>query len=196
MTGWRRPKGEPRKCKRCGMSFQRKCGNQRYCQACEQPRRQEYASQYSRQYYAQNALKIKTRSKRWRMENPDLVRQYSLNHARKMSKSVRRGVIGHYSKGTFTCMCCGESEFDFLAIDHIAGNANRTSKEQGLPRAGTRFYKWLFKNHLPDGYETLCANCNLSKQKRGICIHKVKGPTAVHDFATSKTRRNPLNLAN
>jgi hypothetical protein len=175
LTVRRPPKGGPRECKRCGVSFQRKCGNQKYCEACKRLRRQEYASQYGRQYYAQNALRIKARTKTWRVANPDLVRYYSRNHARKMSKIVRREVIGYYSKGTFACMCCGESEFDFLAIDHVSGNANRISKEQGLPRAGNHFYKWLFKNNFPDGYETLCANCNLSKEKHGICVHKTNG---------------------
>jgi hypothetical protein len=174
LTGGRPPKGGPKECKRCGALFQRRCGNQRYCEACRQPRRQEYASQYGRQYYAWNALKIKTNSKRWRVENRARARYHSLNHARKMSKIVRRKVIGYYSKGTFACMCCGESEVDFLAIDHVTGNANRASKEQGLPRAGTSFYRWLFTNDFPDGYETLCANCNLSKQKHGFCIHKAK----------------------
>ena len=173
LTGGRRPNGGPRECKRCGEMFQRTWGNQRYCEACKESKRHEYMRSYNRLYYSRNASKIKADSKRWGIENPERARRLKLKYANKMSRFVRREVIGHYSKGTFGCTCCGESEFDFLAIDHVAGDANRTSKEQGLPRAGTPLYMWLFRNGFPRGYQTLCANCNLSKQKHGDCVHKL-----------------------
>lgn len=72
------------------------------------------------------------------------------------------------------CVCCGEDELDFLVIDHINDNGAEHRKEVNL----RVIYRWLWKNNLPEGFQVLCANCNLSKQIRrsydglGYCIHQ------------------------
>lgn len=81
-------------------------------------------------------------------------------------------VFGHY--GT-ACTCCGEREPMFLVIDHINGGGTKHRKEVG---AGTRFYQWLIKNGLPDGYQVHCASCNHGRRMNGgVCPHKQQGVT-------------------
>jgi len=65
------------------------------------------------------------------------------------------------------CNCCGESRLPFLNIDHINGGGKKHVKE-----IGGELYRWLKKNNFPDGFQILCANCNLGKYKNGICPHK------------------------
>ncbi len=171
MRANRPPKGGPRECKRCGGLFQRKCGNQRYCELCRRPARREYNWWYGKMYYVRNTEKIKAASRRTALKNPELYRSFSREHTNRKNRMVRTQVIGHYSNGTFVCLCCGQSERDFLTIDHINGNGNEMSRERGIPRAGPRLYMWLFRNRFPEGYQIVCMNCNMSKAKHGACVH-------------------------
>ena len=66
------------------------------------------------------------------------------------------------------CNCCGETEQDFLCVDHIDNDGNLHRK-----LVKTNIYQWLKKNNFPkDNFQLLCADCNLSKSKNGECIHK------------------------
>jgi hypothetical protein len=70
------------------------------------------------------------------------------------------------------CACCGESQIDFLTIDHINNDGAAHKKEHG-----TRFhlYAWLKRNNYPkDNFQLLCYNCNCAKGKLGYCPHNKK----------------------
>lgn len=69
-------------------------------------------------------------------------------------------VFEHY--GT-SCLFCGESEPLFLTIDHINGGGNKEKKELGI--YGDDFYEWLLQRNFPEGYQTLCMNCNQGKER-------------------------------
>ena len=78
----------------------------------------------------------------------------------------RNLVFDHYGR---TCICCGESEFRFLTIDHI-NNDGATHRKA----IGGNLYSWLIKNQFPDGFQVLCFNCNHGKHLNGgICPHQV-----------------------
>jgi hypothetical protein len=87
----------------------------------------------------------------------------------KRHREKRDAVLNHY--GT-TCACCPESERAFLTIDHVNGGGNKHRKE-----IGRNFTEWLFKNNFPEGYQTLCFNCNVAKHLLGTCPHQNMGPT-------------------
>ncbi len=96
--------------------------------------------------------------------------------ARKTAKLLVQ-IFDYYSGGANRCACCGEQERDFLTLDHVAGNSNKTSVALGIPRAGANLYFWLARNSFPHGYQILCMNCNMSKGKHGgICAHKRISP--------------------
>lgn len=81
----------------------------------------------------------------------------------------RKQILRHYSWGHPLCSCCGEANLALLSIDHINGGGSRHFKQVGW---GTRFYKWVFKNNFPDGFQVLCFNCNLAKGFYGYCPHR------------------------
>lgn len=58
----------------------------------------------------------------------------------------------------------------FLSIDHINGGGSKHTKS--LNRRGVTFYLWLIKQGFPDGYQTLCYNCNFAKGHFGVCPHQ------------------------
>lgn len=80
---------------------------------------------------------------------------------------IKRTVLTHYG---LSCVCCGEQETRFLTIDHKEGDGaeHRRVSKCG---SGTTFYAWLIRNKFPEGYQTLCLNCNLAKGKNGTCPH-------------------------
>ncbi len=102
-------------------------------------------------------------NKKWAKENPDYYRSYAKEYARKK----RREAIDHYGA---VCVCCGESHYEFLCIDHINGGGNKHRKEIG---EGNNLPRWLIKNKFPSNFQILCANCNQAKGANGICPHKI-----------------------
>lgn len=95
--------------------------------------------------------------------------------AKKHNDKVRFDVINHYSNGTNKCICCGESIFKFLTIDHINNNGAEERRKLFKNRimGGSKFYHWLKKNNYPEGYQVMCWNCNCGKRmNNGICPHK------------------------
>ncbi len=76
-----------------------------------------------------------------------------------------------------SCACCGESQSDFLAIDHVENNGADHRRELAGKRyksmTGVHMYRWLKKNEFPDGFQVLCHNCNFSKHLNGgKCVHE------------------------
>lgn len=82
----------------------------------------------------------------------------------KRNKDMRKKVLDHYGR---ICKCCGESTEEFLAIDHINGRGTEHTK-----RIGSRLYSWLVKSNFPEGFQTLCHNCNSAKGYYGECPHE------------------------
>ena len=101
-------------------------------------------------------------------------RKYNLRNL--LSKKHRKQRVMDYYGGR--CACCGESGLSFLTIDHIAENGAEHRKQiapnhQGKGLSGDLFYRWLEKNNYPDGFQTLCYNCNIGKHRNGgICPHQ------------------------
>jgi hypothetical protein len=80
----------------------------------------------------------------------------------------RAAAIEHYGG---KCMCCGETEPCFLAIDHTDGDGNTHRKE--INKYGSTFFKWLVDNDFPEGFQVLCHNCNMGKHiNGGTCPHQ------------------------
>ena len=72
------------------------------------------------------------------------------------------------------CVCCGESRFEFLSIDHVRGNGSRQRREAiGKGHLnGSAFYRWLKRNGWPkEEFRLLCYNCNLALGLYGRCPH-------------------------
>jgi hypothetical protein len=87
-------------------------------------------------------------------------------YAKIYGRSLKQSTLDHYGN---ECSCCGETRFEFLSIDHINGGGNLHRKEVG---EGTSFYLWLKRNNYPEGFQTLCMNCNFSRGSYGYCPHE------------------------
>lgn len=69
------------------------------------------------------------------------------------------------------CVCCGERERAFLAIDHVHGGGNKERT-----RATDGYHQRVLKE-IEDGtdkYQILCHNCNMAKGFYGHCPHELR----------------------
>ena len=82
--------------------------------------------------------------------------------ATRYREQLRMKVLGHYSNGAMKCAHCGEADLDVLCLDHINGGGSQQRRELGKP-GGRSFYLWVIANSYPEGFQVLCANCNIRK---------------------------------
>ena len=133
---------------------------------------------YRKEYYQKNKKQKIEYTKKYTIENYEKIKEYQKSYKpiknkarREQNFKNRKFVIQHYSNKTNKCACCGESEYKFLAIDHIAG---RRSLGQDRTVGSHRLVTWIIKNNYPEGFQILCHNCNFGKGRLGVCPHKRK----------------------
>lgn len=105
-------------------------------------------------------------AKRWAQEHKGKKAMYLLEYRRQ----IKARVLAHYSDSDIPhCLFCGITDIDVLCLDHIDNDAlARGHRHKG----GANFYFRLEQSSYPDGYQTLCANCNLKKEliRRRGCV--------------------------
>lgn len=123
-----------------------------------------------RERYWKNPEKVIAQVKKYRTENRDKI----LLKKKKEFRDYRFNVLTYYSKGIPKCNNCGINEIPFLHIDHIYG---RKAMGHSRNQSTVGFYRELHKKH-PEGYQVLCANCNIMKEIRSHKNHS-KNPLAI-----------------
>ena len=127
----------------------------------------EYNRNYQKKWNKANPGRYKARRQRERA-NPKtkLVKET-------WYKMMRRRVLEHYGGTPPTCQCCGESEYEFLTLEHLNGGGTKHRMEAGPSAVCPQIVRLGF----PDGYSVLCYNCNCGKQhNKGVCPHKMICP--------------------
>lgn len=130
------------------------------CSSCKQN-----AKSYAHKYNHKNRSHIIKMGNLWRRNN---IERVAINRA-KTNKKLKDSVFAAY--GGYRCACCGETEEQFMSIDHINGGGAAHRKEIRRPN----IYSWLCKHNFPEGFQVLCFNCNFAKGHFGMCPHKRKG---------------------
>lgn len=141
-------------------------GGSRICTKCNQFKPLEAFSKDRRRpdgYYpfcneCNNSLR-----REYRRSNTEAVRAVE----KKYKVKRRRSVLDHYGG---KCACCGESHYEFLAIDHVNGGGLKHRKS--LKHQSTCMAAWLIRNGLPEGFRVLCHNCNNARGFYGYCPHE------------------------
>ena len=110
-----------------------------------------------------------TKEEYWRNRSTYLAtsrRYHHSEHGRNVVKAwwqkQKTIVLTHYGGGVLACVKCGYSDIRALSIDHIDGGGTQLSKLSGRP--GSKLYRWLINSDFPEGYQTLCMNCQWVKR--------------------------------
>lgn len=101
-------------------------------------------------------------------ERPVLARTLDLRaYGKARNHEFKLRVFNAY--GGVQCACCGESNHEYLTLDHVNNDGAAHRKELN----GKPIYHWLCRNGFPPGFQVLCMNCNRSKHDYGgVCWHK------------------------
>lgn len=128
----------------------KRAGHHTVCKECvKQDRRERYAA---------DPAKYNLRAKEYYENNKEKFFEYA--------RARRRKAIAAYGGA---CVCCGETNREFLTFDHIDGwgAAHRATVGEGA----TVIVNWIIKNNYPDTIRLLCWNCNCSRGIYGYCPH-------------------------
>ena len=118
----------------------------------------EKRAEYNRKRYFEKKQDIVWYTKE--LERKKIARKIYHNEKGRESALRRKlKIIEYYGPD---CKCCGISDQEFLAVDHINGGGNEHRRKMGI-KGGRHFYDWLFKNDFPEGFQILCHNCNFAK---------------------------------
>ena len=132
---------------------------------------------YKKEYYRANPEKRSAVWKKWYETNKEKAKEISRASYQKRReeaklqmnkryKELRNIVLNHYGG---VCDCCGESNYEFLALDHINGGGGKHAKEVG---GGSKMIRWIIKNNYPPIFRVLCHNCNMALGSYGFCPHE------------------------
>lgn len=129
----------------------------------------------TRAYKERNPEKVRARASSYYLKNRDVISA----RQRAVRRANRKKVIDAYGG---KCACCGEAETAFLTIDHVNDDGAQHRRE--LPQL--KLYVWLIAQGFPEGFQILCANCNMAKGIEGMCPHQGVLPDFVPKRAPRK----------
>ncbi len=132
------------------------CGLQSWCKECNRVK--------NLTHYSENKTTERARRKKWYDANRPRVAA----RCKKYIQRLRLQVLTAYGG---KCVCCGEDNNEFLAIDHPENDGRIDRVERGL--TGRQMYLHLIRADFPkDRYRILCHNCNMARALYGYCPHE------------------------
>lgn len=158
-----------KKCSRCQTSFpteeftihkRNADGRSHYCKSCN--------AYWGKNYRLNNVEKYKEMQKQSHLKR----REERLKNMKDYLSKLKDHIYNLYGN---KCDCCGETNREFFAIDHIHGGGTKERKRIGTRGVLTMAYRDGFEKQ---NYRLLCHNCNMSLGFFGYCPHhpEVKRP--------------------
>jgi hypothetical protein len=101
----------------------------------------------------------KERIKLWRTRHPGIEKE--------RKHLLRIKILTHYGGGKLSCIRCGFNDIRALSLDHINGRemSDITARIKGIKiEKNLECYRRLIRENYPEGYQTLCMNCQWIKR--------------------------------
>ena len=138
------------------------------------PKHQERINELSRQWHQRNRDKVRQKHARYYEQNQDRLRAQNnqwkranrahvAEYGREWGFSLKAEVLTHYGNGKLACVSCGFADIRALSIDHINNDGAKHRREDKLI-GGRGIYRWLKEQGYPEGFQTLCMNCQWIKR--------------------------------
>jgi len=139
---------------------------------------------YNQRYYQEHKEellpKIRERVRGWQKDNKEHRNEQQREYRKQDAAPWRAATKRYRAKLKIEavaayggqCQCCGETELEFLTLDHVHGGGARHRRETKNSPG------WLVakKEGYPPKYRLLCWNCNSSAFRGGgICVHQRRG---------------------
>jgi len=148
----------------------------------------ELITEYKHEWYTNNKNEILKNRKEYYRKNYNSIKEYMHGYFIEKYSDVDEKIkmldackaYRHKLKSSVImklggrCNCCGESEQEFLTVDHIHENGGVHRRQlRSLGKSGMAVYRIVRDAENTSDYQLLCWNCNISKHYGGgICRHK------------------------
>jgi len=109
-----------------------------------------------RLYYQNHRERLRKASLLRQHSHPEVVKAYQHKKTRKFKEKV----LTYYGNGKCAYVKCGFDDIRALSIDHKMGGGVAHYKSM----KARNIYRWLANNDYPEGYQTLCMNCQWIKR--------------------------------
>jgi 5-methylcytosine-specific restriction endonuclease McrA len=120
---------------------------------------------YSKDYYLktrEQTIEKRRIFRRTHKEQINLQQKQWYKNNKEKRELIKREVLTHYGNGKLACVKCGFDDLRALTLDHIVPVGDNKHRVTGM-----MFYPKLLKLGFPEGYQTLCANCQMIKMFEG-----------------------------
>lgn len=133
----------------------------------------QYQKEYLKKYYIIKKEELQIKRKKWREKNKEKLKIKQKEYQERKKEEIKiksklhrdkikLEVLKYYSENEIpNCKMCGENHNEFLEIDHIKGGGRE--HKRNINRS--TLHIWLKKNNYPIGYQILCSNCNIKKER-------------------------------
>ncbi len=107
---------------------------------------------------------------KWRRLNPERFKEAVRKRAPKLREKHRLlkvEVLTRYGNGRLACIGCGFGDIRALSLDHIYGREmnDKTARKKGKKiEAFAHLCRRLKEEGYPEGFQTLCMNCQWIKR--------------------------------
>lgn len=153
----------------------RRTGRGNICKPCTNERNRRYRAEnpekvkdQHRDWYLRNTDHMIDKVRKWREMNREKVRESARLSMARQRKTARAAILEAYGG---QCVCCGESEPSFLALDHVNNDGYERRKVTG--NSSHVVYRDAMRRGFPPDYQLLCHNCNMGKSLNGgTCPHQ------------------------
>ncbi len=113
--------------------------------------------EYNRKYRLEHKEQLKTYFREYHRKHRDRLEASS----KRSRDKLKREILIHYGNDKLACVKCSFGDIRALSLDHIVASGG---KRQNPRSSGYSFYVTLKRRGFPDGYQTLCLNCQGIKQ--------------------------------
>jgi hypothetical protein len=130
--------------------------------------------EYQHEWYLNHRAESIIRTKLWSQSHSEHVKEYHYKWNKIRGKIVsvishlklKREVLAHYNPDSIVrCSKCNFSDIRALCLDHVDNDGKWHRRENNIAKkGGTLFYRQLKMAGYPEGYQTLCFNCNQIKE--------------------------------
>jgi len=119
--------------------------------------------EYNRNYRQKHNEELKSYFANYYKNRRD--RLVHLSQGAKSRLKLKKEILTYYGNGSCACVLCGFSDIRALTLDHKSGDGHHRSEEKvGNKTSGYYWYVQLKHAGYPEGYQTLCSNCQRIKQ--------------------------------
>jgi hypothetical protein len=107
-------------------------------------------------------------------QDPELAKKKLRDHAKARHTRDRKAAIQAYGG---KCVCCGETRYEFLTLQHPNKDGHLHRKEvlgKQYRNGASKFLRKIRKAGFPQKFkiEIACWNCHMSHDMHGKCPHK------------------------